>query len=117
MVHFPIKDLKYSRIAELGGEVVRKVPRGAASVAFDMQAPPPHYEEHHACSENPEMMHMIQHHIGADIKESFIDCRTPPPSESSEEPESDKINDYKIRLGDVIKFGRISYKVSELYLP
>ena len=31
--------------------------------------------------------------------------------------ESDKINYHKLKLGDVVKFGRISYVVSDLYLP
>ena len=37
--------------------------------------------------------------------------------EATQVENEDLVNWYKLKIGDVIKFGRISYKVTMLYIP
>ena len=53
------------------------------------------------------------HHNNID----FRDIDDPILSDADLDDQNVVANDYRIKLGDIIKFGRISYKVTQLYLP
>jgi hypothetical protein len=60
------------------------------------------------------------HYVLKNFKQSKLNLIAGEATDATEENENfeeDQINYYKLRLGDIIKFGRISYKIIQMHLP
>lgn len=66
---------------------------------------------------NPDENILLNHDLLGDSDPYLNYTEDPVSSDADLDEQSVVANDYRIKLGDIIKFGRISYKITQLYLP